>query len=126
MEERDEGRAVSLEERIDQAAIIVQTFLVDLSATFGQDATPGDGEAIGVQVEFGHQLDIAFGMKGGVAGDIGILTCADLFRRVRERVPDGSAFTVRGRAAFDLKGSGGGATEEVGRELGKGHKEKGE
>ncbi len=121
MEQGDVGRDVAGQQQVNQAAVVIQAFLVDLSAPGGEHAAPGDGEAIGVQAELGHQGQVALGVAVGIAGHIGIFAGADFAGGVGEGVPNGAAFAIRAGASFNLEGGSGGAEQEVGWKFRVGH-----
>jgi hypothetical protein len=109
MKEGDERCDVQGQQKVNEAAIVIQTFLIDLPATVRQHPTPCGGETICVQVEFAHQCNVAFGVGVCIAGDVCILASANLFRRVCKHIPNRFAFAVCVWTAFDLKGGSGSA-----------------
>jgi len=67
---------------------------------------------MGIQTQFGHQRNIALGMAIRVTGSVSIFAVMDFARCVSKYIPDGPAFTVCFRAAFDLASGCRGAEEK--------------
>ena len=59
-----------LEQRVDQPLVEVEPGLVHRARALGQDAAPGDAEAVGVEAELAHQRDVARVAAVVVAGDV--------------------------------------------------------
>ena len=120
MEHRDEWRDVFLQERIDQALVVIQPFGVDRAFALRQHPAPGDGEAVGVHLHLGHNVDVGLKIVIGVAGHVAGVAVFDFARLADENVPGGRPFAVGVPAAFDLVGGGRGAKVEVLGKLGEG------
>ena len=61
------------QESIDQPVVKVQSGLVDLPATFWQDARPGDGETVVFEAQRSHQLDVFLPAVIMVTRDISVI-----------------------------------------------------
>jgi hypothetical protein len=114
--ERDERRDVALEQRVDQAAVEIESGLVGLADPLRLHARPGDREAVGVEAEASHQPNVLAIAVVVVAGDVADVAVLDLARRVRERVPDRRTAAVGAVRAFDLIGRGRRAPQKAVRE----------
>ena len=100
--ERDVWRDPALQQRVDQARIVVQPGLVHAPVALRQDARPGEREAVGVEVELRHQVHVALPAMVMVAGDVAVCAIVDHAGFVAEAVPDGLALAVLGRRPLDL------------------------
>ncbi len=58
--ERYERLDARFEQTIHQFAVEIKTFLINLTASGGQDAGPRDRKAIGLQADLLHQADVFF------------------------------------------------------------------
>ncbi len=103
--EGGKGGDAGLQQPVDQPPVEVQAGLVDSTAAVGQDARPGDGEAIGAQAERLHQGDVFRPAVVVVAGDVAVAAVDDVARRVAEAVPDRLAPPVFVPRPLDLIGA---------------------
>ncbi len=105
MVERDDGFDTLRQEPVDEVAVEHDSLLVDriLTPSWGDNARPGDGEAVYVRAESRHQLDILFPSIVVVACDIRILVIRLRGLQVAEGVPYRLSFAVLMDAAFDLQ-----------------------
>jgi len=113
-----EGPDPGLEQAVDQGVVEVEAGRVGGARALGLDPRPGDGEAVGVQTEPLHQLDVVPPPVVVVAGDVGVRAVLDLARGRGEAVPDRLSAATRMAGALDLLGGGGGAPDEF---FGKAH-----
>jgi hypothetical protein len=116
VEEGRVGDDARFQQGVHQPAVEVEALLVHGAAPFGQDARPGDREAIGLEAELLHEGDVFAPPVIVVAGHVARGPVADPARRAAEPVPDGLPASVPVRGALDLIGGGGGAPDEPGRE----------
>ncbi len=98
----DEGRDVGRQQAVNQPAVELQPGLIDPAAAVGQDARPGDGEAVGAQAERLHQFDVLRPAVVVVAGDVAGVPLENVARRVGEAIPDRLPFAVLVPGALDL------------------------
>jgi hypothetical protein len=101
------------QQAIDQAVVVIEPLLVGLAAPIGEDARPGDREAIGLDAQRLEQFDILAIAVIAVAGDIAGAAIAGLALRVREDIPIGLPAPIFLDAALDLIGRRGAAPEEA-------------
>lgn len=111
-----------VEELVDQATVKINARFVDLAAPGGDDAGPGDAEAIVLNAEGGHQLNISGEPVVVVAGDgpgFAVFGCApgSAAPQLAEGVPNAGQAAIVADCTFDLVGGGGGPPLEVGGEL---------
>ena len=102
--QRGKGYDARLKQSIDEAAVEVQPCLVDFARPIGQDARPGDREAVGLEADRLHQGDVVGPAVIVVAGDVAVGAVDDLAGRVGKAIPDGFALAVFLPGAFDLVG----------------------
>ncbi len=110
------GLDAPLQHAVDQAVVEVETGLVDGAGALGDEARPGEGEAIGVKARVADQIEILgpeFVVIAGVEAGIAIV---DIAGGGGERIPDRTAPTVA-LPALDLVGGRGRAKGEVGTEI---------
>jgi hypothetical protein len=111
-----EGRVrgdAACEERVDQSRVEVESLVVDGASARGDDAGPGDAEAVGVEAKGRHELDVGCIAPVVVAGDVAGLAGDRQPGRMREPVPDARACAVGQRRSFDLIGGRRGAPQKV-------------
>lgn len=96
VEEGDKGGNTSLEQVIDKLDIVVDALLVDgvVATTNGDDARPGDGEAVGGGAERLEEVNVLLGAVVRVAGDGTRAAIGDLTGDVAESIPDRGATAV--------------------------------
>src|SRR5690606_16644252 len=87
----------------------------------GLDAWPRDREAVRLQPELGHQVEVRLPTVVVVVGHVARVAVPHLAGCVAEGVPDRGAAPVFPGRTFDLVRGGGGADEEIGRELESAH-----
>ena len=97
---------------VDQPRVEVDSLLVHLPESEGQDPGPGDREAIGLKPELGHQRHVFPVAVVVIAGDIPGLSAEDPSRLLAVDIPDGESLAVLTGGAFDLIGGRGGAPLE--------------
>ena len=110
MEERDHRLDAGGDQIVDQAAVVGEAGRVHLAGALGQDARPGDREAVGVDAELAHQRDVGEILIAviGVDRDVAGLLLAD--HRLGDAVavgvdvPVGEALAVGLPTALDLVG----------------------
>ena len=102
MVEGDEGFDPGLEQPVGQPVIEIEPGRVDRTPPRGQDARPGNREAVGVEPQLTHQPDVLSPAVVVVAGHVAGVAVLDLARRVAEAVPDALALAVFVRRALDL------------------------
>ena len=104
MVDRAERPDARLEQRIDQAGVVIQALLICWAGAARLNARPGDGEAIALQVELLHNGDVFSIAVVVVAGNIGRGRTTDLAGCVHETVPNGLSLPVFIPSPLDLKG----------------------
>src|SRR4029453_17385315 len=107
-ERPDPGR----EQRIDEAAVVVEAALVGLAAPDRLDARPGDREPVAPETEVAKDRAVLVVAVVGVTGEVTGVAVPDPPRRVREAIPDALALAVLVPGALDLVGRSGGAPLE--------------
>ena len=80
----------------------------------GLDPRPGDREAVGVDPEVAHELDVFLRAVVVVAGDGGGVPVQDVARLFGEGVPAGGPAAAGREVALDLEGRGGNSQGESG------------
>ena len=111
--ERDVGGDPGVEQRVDEVAVEVEPGFVDRAGAVGHDAGPGDGQTVGVEPEFLHELDVFAPLFDVHAGGLAVVALEHLTRRVAERVPDVLASRARLAGALDLERRCGGAPDKL-------------
>src|SRR5262249_16697376 len=106
------------EERVDQPIVKVEPLRVHRAGPLGDDARPGDAEAVRLEAERLHDRDVLFPAVVMVAGDVAALVLPDRARLLAAHAPARRALAVGGRRAFDLVRGGRRAPDEVLREFG--------
>src|SRR5277367_2826285 len=114
MEERDVWLNTVCQEFVNHPLIMGEAFFVGLAGAVGEDARPGDREAVDFRAQILEQLHIFFIQVIGIVGDIASVSLKSFPRRVGEGVPYGRFSPVFIRGAFDLVGGGGAAPLKVG------------
>ena len=107
------GGNAARQEGVHQAAVEIEAGLIDRAAPMGENARPGDAEAIGLQTERAHQGHVLLVAVVMVAGDVAGMPVARRARRVTEAVPDTGAAPVFVHGALDLVGRRGGAPDKA-------------
>ena len=115
MVEGQPGLDVLLEQLVDEAGVEVEALGVDRSAV-GTHARPRRGEAVRLQAERRHELDVGFVAVVVVARDITVVGVDDGSGNAGEGVPDGVGAALFVRRALDLVRGGRGAEQKVGGE----------
>ena len=118
MVQGDKGADARRQQPINQALVEVEAARIDRARAIGQDARPGDREAIGCQAQALHQGNVVAPAVVVVVGHIARVAVVGLTGRVAEGIPDGWLAAILGNSALDLVGGRGGSPQEVGRELG--------
>ena len=113
MEQRHIGLDAVFEQIVNYPAIMLEPFLVRLTATFGKDPRPGDRHAVGAHAEALEELRVLLVAVIAVAGDIAGLAVRDLAGGVCIDVPIGLAAPVLPHRAFDLVSGRRAAPDEV-------------
>ena len=114
--ERDGRSDAARQQAVDQALVEVQAGGVEPAAALGQHARPGDREAVALQIQLLHQVQVLRPAAVVIAGDVAMAAVADATCFVRKAVPPAGPPTVDGDAALDLVGRGRGAEQKAGRE----------
>ena len=104
MEQRHERRNPLRKQIIHKFLIECNTGGVDgvITSADGNDAAPGDGEAVGFCTGKLEECDVFRGAVIGVAGYVAGTTVGDFTRDFAECVPDGGTTSVGFGGAFDL------------------------
>ena len=113
VQQRGMGRDAVLQERVDQAAVEIDAFLVHRPASVRHDPRPGDAEAIVLDAQVGHQLHVVLVAVVVIAGDVARVAAVGAAGGVAEGVPDARLAAVFRRGAFDLVGRGGRSPPET-------------
>ena len=111
------GLQAAFQHAVHQARIEIQALFVGLAAHLGEDARPGDREAVGVQSHVAADVEVFRPAVVVVAGDKPVGTVLDSTWRGGETVPDRFDPAVFLAGAFDLVRRGGAAPQEVGGEI---------
>src|SRR5690606_5245323 len=90
--------------------------LVHGAAAVGEDAGPGEREAVVFHAELSHEREVLFVTMVVIASDVRGVAIGDLAGDAGEAIPDGLGFAVGEGGAFDLRSGGGDAGDETGRE----------
>ena len=106
-------RDATVEERVDQPAVEVHPGLVHRSGAGRLHAWPGDREAVGVDAEVGHQVDVLLVAMEVLDRDVAVVPVDHATGSGREGVPDGAAPAALGGGALDLVARRGDAPGEV-------------
>src|SRR5262249_31403011 len=102
---------------IDQAVVEVEALQVGLPGAVGEDARPGDREAIRPRPDLPHEPDVLLVAMVVIIGDVAGVAVLDLSRRWRVRIPDRRSLAVLVPRAFDLVRGRRNAPEEALRKL---------
>ena len=120
--ERGHREDARLAQCVDEAAVEIETFLIHAARAVGEDAAPGNTEAVSLQAEAFHDGNV-FGIAVVViAGHVAGVAIGHAAGRVAEAVPDARAGAVRERRPFDLIRGGCGAPDETVGEAEAGHR----
>ena len=109
VEHRDDGRDVMGEKFVNERLVERHALLVDLSHAIGDDARPGDREAVRLHAHLRHEGDVLAEAVVVVARDLEI-------RHTRHRLVEvlhGHALAILVPRALDLVGRGGSTPQEV-------------
>ena len=116
--ERRHRLDAALEQPLDQAAVEAHARRVERPGAVGLHARPRDREAVGLEAQGRHEVEVLAPAVVVIAGDVAGVAVGDGARHAAEGVPDRLAAAVLVRGALDLVGGGGGAEAESGREAG--------
>ena len=114
--ESTEGLDAGCEELVEHAVVEVEALGIGCAGAIGEDARPGDGEAVGFDAERLHQGDVGFVTMVVIIGDVAGIAIVGLAGGMGEGVPDGDAAAVFLHRAFDLVGGSGRTPKEALRE----------
>ena len=92
------------QQRINKAVVPGKARRVHLAGAGGENARPGDGKAVGLQMHGLHDLDVLGPAVVAVAGDVAGIAVFGFARRMAEGIPDGRPAPILERAALDLIG----------------------
>ena len=112
VEEGDVRGHPALEQAVHQPVIEVEAARFDRAGAGGHDSRPGHGEAISVDAERRHQVEVGLPAVVMVASDVAGRAVADQPWRVGERVPHRRPLAVLVPRALDLVRGGGDAPPE--------------
>ena len=115
--ERDDRVDALGQQPVDQAVVEVQPARVDRPGAVRLDPRPGDGEAVRLEAEVGHQRDVALPAVVVVARHVAGVAGVHPARRTAERVPDGRSAAAVGGRALDLVRGGGRTPNEARRKF---------
>jgi hypothetical protein len=93
---------VMREQLVDEPPVVVEAAVVTGPATRRLYPGPGHGEAVGVEAELRHELDVLRVPVIVVARHVSGVPAENSARRVGESVPDGGLSAVVGGRALDL------------------------
>mmetsp|Transcript_49640 Transcript_49640/g.156236 ORF Transcript_49640/g.156236 Transcript_49640/m.156236 type:complete len:332 (-) Transcript_49640:440-1435(-) len=116
MVDRHHGRDLAGDELVEQRPVELDRLGVDLAPPGGQQARPGDGEAVGRQAYLAHEFHILAEPVVVVAGHCTAFVVRDLARNLCKRIPYAGRATVLRCGALNLVGCCRGPPEEVVRE----------
>lgn len=104
MGEGDEGGDAGGEQVVTELGVVVDASLVDgiIATSLGNDASPGEGEAVGLRAERLEQGNVLGGAVVGVAGRLAGTAVSNLSRDLAEGVPDAGTSAVLFNGALDL------------------------
>ena len=102
---------------VDQPVVVVEPLLIDLPGAFGEHPRPGDREAIGVEPELPHDLNVILESVVVIAGHRTTVSVFDGPLTIAEVVPDASPTTTFEGRTLDLIGGGGGTPKKAFRKL---------
>src|SRR5215211_1838665 len=108
----------ALPQALYELAVVVETLLVCETVPLRLYPGPGHGEAVGLQPEVGHEIEVFFEAVVLVAGDIAGVAVENLSGGVGEGVPDRGSAAVLVHGSLDLVGRCRRAPQEI---LGKIH-----
>ena len=113
MKERDERLVAVVQQLGDAPVVEVEAGLIHGPLAVGQDAAPGDAEAIRLHAQLAHERHITCVAPVVITRDIAGVTSGYQAGRVHEALPDAGAGSVSQRRALDLIGRGGTTPEET-------------
>ena len=104
MEESDHGFDASSTQVVDEFHIVLESLFADgvVAAAEGDDAGPGEGEAVGFGFCFFEQGNVFGGAVVGIAGYVAGAAVCDFAWDAAEAVPDGVCAAVLMGGSFDL------------------------
>ncbi len=102
--ERGERTNAASEQGVNQAVIKIQAAFVDSAGPLWQNARPGEREAVGVQVELGHERNIFSHPVIVVRRDLPRLALVGSSRRGGEAIPHRKGASIFMRRSFYLVG----------------------
>ena len=94
------------QQRVHKPVVPGKASRVHRAGACRENARPGDGKPVGLQVQGFHQLHILGPAVVAVAGDVAGVAALGLARRMAEGIPDGRPTPVLKRAALYLIGCG--------------------
>src|SRR5690606_31754798 len=112
-----DGTDAALQQAVDEPRVERDPRRVHRARAAGLDARPGDRETVRLQPELGHQVEVRLPSVVVVVGYVTRVAVPHLAGRVAEGVPDRGSAAVLPCGTLDLVRGGGGADEEIGREL---------
>ncbi len=107
------GQNVCCQQAVDQAVVKIQAARFHCPGAQRQDAGPADRKAVGIDTERLQEGHIVGHVVVMVAGDICSCPIQNAVRLMIKAVPDALTLAVFIPGAFDLKGSGGCAPDEI-------------
>ncbi|MFT3850606.1 MAG: hypothetical protein QM739_18605 [Propionivibrio sp.] len=110
--QRDESLYSHFAQAAEQALVEVDAFPVGLPFLV-HHARPGDRQAVGVEADFLHEIEVLGPAVVMVAGNRAGIAVGDLARRCAEAVPDRRQAAVLVDGAFDLKRRGRCTEDEI-------------
>ena len=106
-----EGLNALLDQVVDHIIIEIDALLVHLAVSVRNDAGPGKGETVCLHTHLLHQVDIFLPVMIEVTGHLAVRLLVGTLEGIV--IGHGHALAVLIPAAFDLKGRGGSAPEEI-------------
>jgi len=100
---------VMRQQLVNQVAVELHPCFIHLAAASGQQAGPGNREAIALQTHFRHQRHVFAKTMVVVNGDVTGRPLIGSARKMGISIPDRRAFAVGIVSAFNLPGCGSGA-----------------
>ncbi len=110
--QRRDRRDVPREQPVDEPGVEVEPRLVHGAAALGDDARPGHGEAVRLQAEVGHEVEIGVEAVVVVVRHVARVAVHRPAGRVAVRVPDARAAAVLVDRPLDLVRRGGRSEHE--------------
>ena len=117
MEKRGEGFDLFFQQRVGQAAVIIEPLVIHRAGALRQYSRPGNRKAIGRHVRAGQQCDIVGITAIAVARHVGGGMIDDVLRIFLEDIPDARPPPVHIERAFNLESGRRRAPFEIGGEF---------